>query len=341
MRVVRILTACFSVVLHALLLAPAGIAMDGEEESVTGAAARGGGVAEERATKRAEDQALARAENKAPMHVTLYVEPVLPAPPPGAATPMAEPPPGPVEAKSAGLLPPPAEPPPEPEAEPAATLLAAEVNPDALPEPIPEPIPEPLLSDADRAALAAIERGGDAGAPLADDDGAAHEARSPAPAGPLRGARARAREARARAERLARTPCPESPLSIARSGEQGWFIDRELIEYYATHIAELQKLGSVWTHRGPDGEPDGFRVGLARCSVLRQGGLQSGDVVRDINGRRIHSVFQAVGAYLALRRETTLQVHITRRGAPMELTYQIEPPTRGGRKAREPLARGR
>lgn len=50
------------------------------------------------------------------------------------------------------------------------------------------------------------------------------------------------------------------------------YIDRDLIEHYATNMFELKKLGSVWTHKGPDGKLDGFRVGLARCSVLRQGG---------------------------------------------------------------------
>jgi S1-C subfamily serine protease len=116
--------------------------------------------------------------------------------------------------------------------------------------------------------------------------------------------------------------------------EHSWSIQRDLIEFYATHIRELEKLGAVWTHRDATGAYDGFRVGLSRCSVLRQGGLRSGDIVHDVNGRHIHTVLQAVGAYLALRAEPHLQLHITRRGKPLELSYAIEPATAPPKKGR-------
>ena len=213
---------------------------------------------------------------------------------------------------------------------------AEEVVAVAEPEPPPkveEPLPEPVLTDEDRAALAAMEQGeATADTPEDDDDGEALERARLSDREKRLQARAdrreRLRERRMRTTTAKREPCPEPTYRIARVAESAWYIDRDLIEYYATHIVELQKLGSVWTHRTPTGELDGFRVALARCSVLREGGLRSGDIVQDINGRRIHSVFQAIGAYIALRAEPNLTVNVMRKGQPVALAYTVEQPER-------------
>jgi hypothetical protein len=118
--------------------------------------------------------------------------------------------------------------------------------------------------------------------------------------------------------------CPPPVDTIEEVAESRWRIERPLVDYYAKHINELMKLGSVWAHKSRDGKPDGFRVGLARCSILRQGGLRSGDVVHDINGVRIHNIVQAVGAYLKLRTEPVLTLNVSRRGVPVTLTYEVE-----------------
>lgn len=203
----------------------------------------------------------------------------------------------------------------------------------APPEPIADipPLPDPPLSEADRAVLAAMEQGEATLAPDADDDGAAHEVARLAPDRTRTAMRDRARAARGRpreAQKPKRPACPAPPDTLARVSETHWYIDRDIIEQYATNLSELQKLGSVWSHRGADGKLDGFKLGLSRCSVLRAGGLRSGDVVHDINGRRIHSVLQAIGAYLALRAEPELVLHVTRRGQPLTLGYTVEQPQR-------------
>ena len=130
----------------------------------------------------------------------------------------------------------------------------------------------------------------------------------------------------AKARRPTRTPkpCPESVANIQQLGPSEWFVERSLLEYYAGHISEIDTLGSVWTHKGPDGKPDGFRLGLPRCTVLRDGGLRSGDVVHDINGVRINNVLQAVAAYIQLRKEPVLVLHVTRKKQSVNLTYHLE-----------------
>jgi hypothetical protein len=256
-----------------------------------------------------------------PFSVSIYAEPP---PPPVVAT---QPEPVPVPEPAVMPL-------PVPVAELPAALPTPAPEPVAVPEP-PPPEPEivevPVVTEAERDALAAMEQGEATPAPEADDDGSAHEAAEE---------RAQRREARwrrhankdAKDKKPKRPPCPEAPESIARVAETHWYIDRSLIEHYATNLVELQKLGSVWTHRGPDGKLDGFKVGLSRCSVLRQGGLKSGDIVHDINGRRIYTVLQAVGAYLALRTEPELTLNVTRRGKPVILNYTVEQPKRKAKR---------
>lgn len=261
--------------------------------------------------------------------VTLYEEP----------TPVAA-------AEAAVEAPPPDEaPPPEPAVAEAPVAEAEVVFALPVPNPPPEPLPpepppaeppppEPILTDAERAALAEMERGEATAevAPLDDDDGEAHEVRD---SREHRRSMARARPVARTGRPAHKPPCPPPVDDIARVADAHWYIDRDLVEFYATNMFELKKLGSVWTHKGSDGKLDGFRVGLARCSVLRQGGLRSGDVVHDINGRRIHSVIQAIAAYFALRSEPELEVRVTRRGEPLMLRYTIEQPQRKGRKAKK------
>lgn len=332
MRPSRLLLAFLtSAVLHAALLSPPWRGqvlevIDAEEDTGAPLDASGGG-------DDGEEPPIEVLENL-PFHVTLYEEP------PVVAASAAVPEPPPVES-------PPQEPsPPSPALVPVPVPLPVPVvaeapAPVATPEPPPPPeeapAPEVVLTDAEREALAAMERGEEDGsAPTADDEGDAFE-RGGQP--PSRGAR-RANRGQPRERRERKPACPESEQRIARVAEAHWYIDRDLIEYYATNLVELQKLGSVWTHRDASGKLDGFKVGLARCSVLRQGGLRSGDVVHDINGRRIHTVLQAVGAYIALRAEPELRVRISRRGEPLVLSYTVEQPQRRGpRKGTRQAAR--
>lgn len=112
-----------------------------------------------------------------------------------------------------------------------------------------------------------------------------------------------------------------------------WAVERVLIEFYATHLKELYAQGSVWTHKGPDGKPDGFKVGLSKCSVVKQAGLRSGDIVTRINDRKISTIPGAIAAYFDLRNEPVLQVHVTRKGKPVVLSYQLGQPDRQAKKA--------
>lgn len=129
-------------------------------------------------------------------------------------------------------------------------------------------------------------------------------------------------------------PCPPAQQEITEVSLNEYSVEREFIDYYANHIPELMKLGATFPHKDKEGRPDGFRIGLPRCSVLRQGGLKSGDVVHDINGVRINNLIQAVGAYFRLRGDADLRVHILRGGKKVHIDYHIEPREKRRHKSR-------
>jgi len=111
---------------------------------------------------------------------------------------------------------------------------------------------------------------------------------------------------------------------VEKTGDQTFTIDRSVIESYASDRERLFSLGWVARHEDTRGRVDGFRVGGIRCgNLLAQVGLRNRDVVHTINGKKVTSIFQALGAYRKLRRSDRVEVAITRRGEPMVLVYDM------------------
>lgn len=107
-------------------------------------------------------------------------------------------------------------------------------------------------------------------------------------------------------------PC-EKIDEVEQLGETRWKIERDLLDYYATHLAELEKQAGVATHRDENGKKDGARIYLPRCSILKQGGLRNGDVIHTVNGRKVNTIPQAVATYMAVRGQNLIEVELTRR----------------------------
>jgi hypothetical protein len=120
-----------------------------------------------------------------------------------------------------------------------------------------------------------------------------------------------------------RKPC-EAIEEIVAKGENRWRVERDVVDFYATHLKELEKQVGVSTHRGSDGKPDGARIYLPRCSVLRQAGMRHGDIVHTINDRRVATIPDAVAAYLLLRDDPDLTVEVTRKnGDDLVFHYKL------------------
>ena len=212
-----------------------------------------------------------------------------------------------------------AEPPPPPEVTPLP-IRRIRVS---RPTPTADPVPLPELPEAPPAEL------------IADEPEAEEEPEEPAERPRRRPNRPPKKPRPNKAEPKA--PC-EPAEGIEVLGENRWLVKRELVEFYATHPFQLDQLASVWTHEDAAGEPDGFKLGLPRCTVLRSAGFRSADVVNDVNGRVISTIPQAIGAYFMLRREEVYYLHISRKDPKtkaivhLELVYEIEESDRKRRR---------
>lgn len=213
-----------------------------------------------------------------------------------------------------------------------------EAPPEPAPEPMPEapqvapvpsaPEPEAVAAEATEAAEA---EAAEASAEVADAEAAAEPAAEvPAPEeaaaeeNPHRQGKNFTPSGRRPAGKGKRRSCPVvADDGVERLSPTEWNVRRDVVEHYAGNLKELMKLGSVRPHRAEDGKLRGFRVAVARCSILRDTGLRSGDIVQSINGIEVHDLFGALGAYFKLRKETHIEVRITRRGRPLTFSYDL------------------
>jgi hypothetical protein len=111
---------------------------------------------------------------------------------------------------------------------------------------------------------------------------------------------------------------------IVQIDDATWRIDGGIVDYYVKHINQAQKLAWVGWNRGADGKVDGFKVKRMRCgSVLRQAGLENGDVIQSINGKTVHSIPTAISAYTKLRSKNVLRLTVERDGEILHIKYKL------------------
>ncbi len=118
--------------------------------------------------------------------------------------------------------------------------------------------------------------------------------------------------------------CLEPSPEIRQVSAQHYVIEKELVDLYLNDLNEAEKLAWVSWNRSPSGEVDGFVVKRVRCGgVLHTAGIRNGDVVTQINRHEVTTIPQAFKAYRKLRRRDTLELHITRDGQPVALSYEL------------------
>jgi hypothetical protein len=204
--------------------------------------------------------------------------------------------------------------------------VVAEVAPEPPPEPEPEPPPEPTPEVAPEPETPAVadaegeepppEDEGDVENPTAEDEKGSYSAWK----------RRRGTKGSGQSGTKNEKPCPAPhPGVVTLEDAAGWRVERPLIDFYAGNMRELNTLGRVWTHKDRvTKKPIGFRLHLSHCSILKQAGMKSGDVVHDVNGRRIYTLLQAVSAYFVLRDDPIIVLNVTRGGKPLVLRYEID-----------------
>ncbi len=111
---------------------------------------------------------------------------------------------------------------------------------------------------------------------------------------------------------------------IVQVDDTTWSIDGGIVDYYVKHIKQAQKLAWVGWNRDGEGHVDGFKVKRMRCgSVLRQAGLENGDVIQSINGKTVHSIPSAISAYTKLRTKNVLRLTVSRGGEIVHIKYKL------------------
>jgi hypothetical protein len=110
-----------------------------------------------------------------------------------------------------------------------------------------------------------------------------------------------------------RDPCEEIS-EVTQLNSTKWRVQRKIVDYYASHLRQLDRQAGTATAHGREGVPIGVRVYLPRCSVLRSVGLRNKDIILSINDRPVATLPQAIKTWLALRNERDIVVQVRRRG---------------------------
>ncbi len=111
---------------------------------------------------------------------------------------------------------------------------------------------------------------------------------------------------------------------VKKTGPNDYQIDRSMLE---ENLQDLSKLGMqariVPNYEG--GKYAGFRlVGVRPDSLYKAIGLQSGDLIRRINGNEIDTPNKAIELFEQLRNSASINIDVERRGQKVTMGYQIK-----------------
>jgi general secretion pathway protein C len=119
-------------------------------------------------------------------------------------------------------------------------------------------------------------------------------------------------------------PGEDFSKGVKKTGANDYQIDRTMLE---ENLQDLSKLGMqariVPNYEG--GRYAGFRlVGVRPDSLYKAIGLQSGDLIRRVNGNEIDTPNKAIELFEQLRNSASISLDIERRGQKVTQAYQIK-----------------
>jgi general secretion pathway protein C len=136
----------------------------------------------------------------------------------------------------------------------------------------------------------------------------------------------------------AATPAPEAPAAgrgapavppdiaskIQKISDTEFHVDHAVIDNILEHQAELMKSARIVPEQ-KDGKVLGIRLfGIRPDTLLGTLGIQNGDRLESINGFNMGSPEKALEAYARLRTASSLNVKVSRKGAPVSIDYKIQ-----------------
>ena len=108
------------------------------------------------------------------------------------------------------------------------------------------------------------------------------------------------------------------------NSNQSILLSRNQIDDAVQNINELMRQIKIRPHF-LDGKPDGLAVaGIQPNSIFRKMGLQNGDIITGVNGKKIESVDDALTLYQNIKVNDTVTVQLKRRGNKEVISYQIK-----------------
>jgi general secretion pathway protein C len=111
---------------------------------------------------------------------------------------------------------------------------------------------------------------------------------------------------------------------VKKTGQYEFQIDKGMLE---ENLADLGKIGlqARIVPNYEDGKYHGFRlVGIRPDSLYRAIGLESGDLIKRVNGRDLDSPNKAIELFEQLRSSANISLDVDRRGQKVQMQYQIK-----------------
>jgi general secretion pathway protein C len=111
---------------------------------------------------------------------------------------------------------------------------------------------------------------------------------------------------------------------VRKTGENSWEIDRSVVDKVLANPAAVGR-GARIVPSIKNGKPNGFKLYAIRpSSVYSKIGLMNGDTLHAVNGFELSTPDKALEVYTKVREASSLQVTVTRRGKPVDLSYSIK-----------------
>lgn len=111
---------------------------------------------------------------------------------------------------------------------------------------------------------------------------------------------------------------------LEERSDDEYSIERDIIDDALSDVGNLMRQVRIRPYF-KDGNPEGVLLsGIRKGSIFEQMGLQSGDVIKGVNGEPIRSVDDAMALYQGLRSERSVQVQIERDGSSRTISYRID-----------------
>lgn len=112
--------------------------------------------------------------------------------------------------------------------------------------------------------------------------------------------------------------------SIRRDSDTDYRVTRDELKKQTANLPQLLQQARAVPHMNATGALDGFRITMIQAgSVFEKLGIQTGDVVKSVNGQPLDSPTKAMELYNALRDAPSVSISVERNGRVETFNYSM------------------